>query len=497
MTNNTFRTKNGIEVLGNSRIYGSAIFGGPREFQFDPASLFANGEVGHWAAGYDPAAGQLYQVSNGTSPATAAGQPVGLALDTSKGTSPGPESVTNGGFDVDANWAKGAGWSIGAGAAAKVAGTASNLSQSVTLVSGRAYQVRYQVAWIAGIVTPQFAGGTTVNGISRAESGTFTEIIIAVSGNDTFRINGGGTFEGAIDNVSVPELPGRPALQATSMSRPTLSRAPKGGVRNLQLFSNQLTQHSLVRATPSENQILSPDGTVNGGRLTETATSADHRIDYQPSAFTSGETYVFSVFLRPDQRTWARVVLPGDVFGTVSANFNLSTGAVGITTGSPATSVQNVGGGWLRCSVSAVAGATASGVTAIQMGVGNNSISYAGDGTSGLFVYGAQLEKGTTATPYQRVVSARDVTEAGVPDVWHLNDDGNDSLPAALPAGNYTAAWVNALGAVTIAENVAVMTTLDTLRGQNQADVLIINRALGEAERVALTRYWQARYASI
>jgi hypothetical protein len=49
-----------------------------------------------------------------------------------------------------------------------------------------------------------------------------------------------------------------------------------------------------------------------------------------------------------------------------------------------------------------------------------------GNGTSGVLIWGAQLEAGSTATAYQRVVSSFDVTEAGVPDVWYLSFDGTD-----------------------------------------------------------------------
>jgi hypothetical protein len=310
MTNNTFRTKNGIEVLGNSRIYGSAIFGGPREFQFDPASLFANGEVGHWPAGYDPAAGQVFQLFDGTSPATAATQPVGLALDTSQGLVRGPELVTNGGFDVDAGWTKGAGWTIGGGVATFTAASGNVITQSgLTLPAGRFFEIDFELS--AGIsLIVQFTGGGGSDATSIITGAGQKKALLRASINRSivgFSATGGSN--GSIDAVSLRELPGNHARQFTALSRPELR--------------------------------------------------------------------------------------------------------------------QTAGG------------------------------------------------------------------------VWYLHNDGNDSLPAALPAGTYTAAWVNNLGEVTIAENVAVTTTLNTLSGQNQADALIINRALGEAERVALTRYWQARYASI
>jgi hypothetical protein len=59
----------------------------------------------------------------------------------------------------------------------------------------------------------------------------------------------------------------------------------------------------------------------------------------------------------------------------------------------------------------------------------NGFLSYAGDGTSGILIWGAQLETGSTTTPYQRVSTIYDVTEAGVPSCSYLFfDGGSDSM---------------------------------------------------------------------
>src|SRR5690606_21876875 len=48
-----------------------------------------------------------------------------------------------------------------------------------------------------------------------------------------------------------------------------------------------------------------------------------------------------------------------------------------------------------------------------------------------------QFETGLSLTPLQRNYGPSDVTEAGLPDLWHLYNDGGDSLPLILPAGTY------------------------------------------------------------
>ena len=64
--------------------------------RFSPSSLFSSGEQGVW---YDPSSiNTLYQDSQGVTPVTAVGQPVGLMLDKSEGLAQGAEEITNGDF---------------------------------------------------------------------------------------------------------------------------------------------------------------------------------------------------------------------------------------------------------------------------------------------------------------------------------------------------------------------------------------------------------------
>jgi hypothetical protein len=64
------------------------------------------------------------------------------------------------------------------------------------------------------------------------------------------------------------------------------------------------------------------------------------------------------------------------------------------------------------------------GVFAIGMTTNGTTFSYTGDAANTILIWGAQLELGSTATPYQRVTTQFDVTEAGVPDVHYLFHGG-------------------------------------------------------------------------
>lgn len=110
-------------------------------------------------------------------------------------------------------------------------------------------------------------------------------------------------------------------------------------------------------------------------------------------------------------------------------------------------------------------------------------------------VGGVQVEAGGVATPYQLTVTAHNVTETGVADIWHLADDlVDDALVATLPAATYTRAWVTSAGAVTIQTGQALSGTEDVMRAERIAAVLYIDRGLTSEEASALTKYWDGLY---
>jgi hypothetical protein len=118
----------------------------------------------------------------------------------------GTEKVTNGGFDEDSGWVKGANWTISGGIASKSAGGLNNLSQDTSEVADEIYKVVYTINSISGGSLTVSIGGT--NGAARSTPGTFTEYIKAAGTGDLTFTPSHADVICEIDNVSVKKVSG-------------------------------------------------------------------------------------------------------------------------------------------------------------------------------------------------------------------------------------------------------------------------------------------------
>jgi hypothetical protein len=203
-----------------------------------------------------------FQDAAGTTPCTAEGQPVGLMLDQQYRAQPdgavsatiaGPELVANGTFDANA-----AGWSAFntntqapsvQGGQLVVANnnsstaTAIGAAQLLSLVVGRRYLVSGLVRRINGdfahLTVINAAGTTFVAQGAQIASTTLEQASLVFTATEStaqlyLRVfkaattSVAGEISAAFDNISVRELPGYHATQATAGNRPTLVRLANG-----------------------------------------------------------------------------------------------------------------------------------------------------------------------------------------------------------------------------------------------------------------------------
>jgi hypothetical protein len=138
-----------------------------------------------------------------------------------------------------------------------------------------------------------------------------------------------------------------------------------------------------------------PDGTNTADKIIEASdTGQVHQINQTSASLTSGVQYTFSAYLKAAERTWARLNMATTRFAdNVYCDFNLATGQRG-TAGAGAThfGIQSIGDGWYRCWVGATCDSTGTNAMNIIIGEGDTDVTYNGNGASGIYVWGSQVE---------------------------------------------------------------------------------------------------------
>ena len=158
------------------------------------------------------------------------------------------------------------------------------------------------------------------------------------------------------------------------------------------------------------NALAAPDGQTTADLITENTSSSQHNVN-QTSTTTGAKR--FSVFAK--QGPGARLLRLVDFNATDGAlaetYFNLSTGTVVSGPGA----IQAFPNGWYRCSIQSTTTVTSTYFIAIATNA--LAFSYTGDGTSGIYLWGAQLEAGAFPTSYIPTTTAAATRSADVASI--------------------------------------------------------------------------------
>jgi len=202
--------------------------------------------------------------------------------------------------------------------------------------------------------------------------------------------------EGLIETVAsgVPRLD-YPILNGVVQSCPALLLEPAR--TNELLYSQELDNAWWAKTdvSISANSIASPDGSLTADLITESATTGLHRV-YR--TLTPNGNNSFSFFVKSNGVRWIVLAAGNTTNFGVHTSFDIQNGVVG-TSLIGTSKIENYGNGWYRCIVSGLANGGATSLN-LYLCDGDNVISYTGDGTSGVYAWGAQLEAGSYATSY-------------------------------------------------------------------------------------------------
>lgn len=152
-------------------------------------------------------------------------------------------------------------------------------------------------------------------------------------------------------------------------------------------------------AQPTANTDTAPDGSTTAEKLIPSITSGDHRIDRSSVTVVSGQLYTISVFVKASGYSGFSISA-GSSPSPIGATFSLSEdGSVVSTQSGWSATITKFLDGWFRCTATFTTAAT---TVRVYFGVGQSgtTFSYSGDGTSGILIWGAQLEAGSSATSF-------------------------------------------------------------------------------------------------
>lgn len=228
---------------------------------------------------------------------------------------------------------------------------------------------------------------------------------------------------------------------------------------NLAVRSEDFTNATWVktRSSVTSNAIAAPDGATTADKLVEDSTATSTHFCTQTVALVANQTYVLSVFAKAGER--GRIVMQTGAVSNwvteVQVGFDLTTGTLFSASGLPTTpgTITPVGNGWYRCSIVGTMKATG---TSGNMNIylcpnGTANFTYTGNGTSGAYLWGAQVEAGAFITSYIPTVASQ-VTRAA--DV-------------AVMTGTNFSDWYNATEGSLYAEYSAVASGIRTIMSIN------------------------------
>jgi hypothetical protein len=214
-------------------------------------------------------------------------------------------------------------------------------------------------------------------------------------GSTGTRVNKDGLIETVA--IGVPRL-NYPLLDGVVQDCPHLLLEPSR--TNLIPYSEDFSNSgwTLDNTTVVANSAVSPDGSLNADKIIATAINSSHSAFISLSSSTSsGTSYCYSFFAKAEEYTKTAIRIGGGGYSSQPmAVINLLNGSVVSQQGFISLSVKDFSNGWYK--INAVFTATSSVAPNIQpiadgFTTTSDNYTYNGDGTSGIYIWGAQIEE--------------------------------------------------------------------------------------------------------
>ena len=353
----------------------------------------------------------------------------------------GDELVTNGGFDTDTS-----GWtdaSEGTGSTSWYASGALSLNNPAgsPLEEGIAYQVITTIVGQVYTLAVSKSGGNSIIQIGNGSGGSQ----VYQSGNNTVDVlttfiaispttyitarNFNVSTPALVDNISVREVIFDRATDPLVLfnhpdDTPRIEYGSDGSLKGL-LIEEQRTNlitHSedtyinySAEISKQSDAVTWLTGATTADLIVPTTANSQHYFGYSSpySAGTSNETYSF--FAKASGYHRFRVYLANQT-GGYQADFDLSAETATNTGAAVGQSIENFGDGWFRCSMTFLS-TKGNPYPSVKIFDNSGNQTFSGDGTSGIYFAGHQLEEGSFATSYIPTSGSQQTRSADVASI--------------------------------------------------------------------------------
>jgi hypothetical protein len=207
-----------------------------------------------------------------------------------------------------------------------------------------------------------------------------------------------GVKEGKLYSIKPSDGSGDLSVtRATTATRVNSAGLVEVVPRNLSEYSEIFSNSYWLKtgSTITDNATAAPNGTTTADKLVENSANSTHRILINAGiSVIQSSQYSISVYAKKAERDVIQIV-NNQLAG---AYFNLTNGAITNVSAGITASVETLSNGWYRCIISFSAVTTTERIL-IYLTDGTNT-TYTGNGTSGVYIWGAQLESGSAKDYY-------------------------------------------------------------------------------------------------
>lgn len=212
----------------------------------------------------------------------------------------------------------------------------------------------------------------------------FADLFTFARATTGWRVNASGLIE----SVSS----GNPRFQYDPITLNKLGLLIEAQRTNLRVNSSVFSSNfTASQVTATDNVAVAPDGTTTGASLVPSTTSAQH---FLLAGVTSSGTISFSIFAKANGYRWLSIQAAG---ASGFAYFDLVAGVTANVSAGYTATIEAYPDGWYRCSVVTT---YVNNLFYIFVQPSATQATWSADGTSGIYLWGMQVEQAAYAASY-------------------------------------------------------------------------------------------------